>query len=109
MKTVALGVFFAFVLTGTGAFAQTGTGKGMDQGRMMMKYDPSTEVTVKGTVEEVQETSKHMSQGGKMSQGGMMGTHLLLKTQAGTLTVIVGPPALPRTRALALRKVTRSR
>ena len=100
MKTVAFGVFLAFVLTGTAAFAQMGTGQGMDKGRMMMKYDPSTEVTVNGTVEEVQEASNHMRQGGMMGQGGMMdskkgmgrmGTHLLLKTQDETLTVIVGP------------------
>lgn len=100
MKTVAFGVFLAFGLTGTAAFAQMGAGQGMDQGRMMMKYDPSTEVTVKGTVEEVQGASNPMSQGGMMSQGGTMGskkgmgrmgTHLMLKTQDGTLTVIVGP------------------
>jgi DNA/RNA endonuclease YhcR with UshA esterase domain len=94
MKTVAFGMFLAFVLTGTAAFAQMGTGQGMDKGRMMMKYDPSTEVTVKGTVEEVQGGSNPMSQGGMMgSKKGMgrMGTHLVLKTQDGTLTVIVGP------------------
>jgi hypothetical protein len=47
-------------------------------------YDPKTEVTVKGTIEDVQEQSGR--QGGK-------GTHLLLKTESGTLPVHVGPSA----------------
>lgn len=34
MKTVAVGVFFAFVLVGTAAFAQMGNGQGMGQGGM---------------------------------------------------------------------------
>jgi hypothetical protein len=34
MKTKALGVFFAFVLAGTVAFAQMGDGQGMGQGGM---------------------------------------------------------------------------
>ena len=50
--------------------------------RGMRNYDPKTEVTVKGTVEDVQEqTGRH---GGK-------GTHLLLKTESGALPVHVGP------------------
>ncbi len=47
-------------------------------------YDPKTEVTVKGTIEDVQEQS------GK--QGGT-GTHLVLKTDSATVTVHVGPSA----------------
>ena len=34
MKTKAFGVFFAFVLAGTAAFAQMGGGQGMGQGGM---------------------------------------------------------------------------
>jgi len=34
MKTVAFGVFFAFVMAGTAAFAQMGSGQGMGQGSM---------------------------------------------------------------------------
>lgn len=50
--------------------------------RGMRNYDPSTETTVKGTVEEVKQvTGKH----------GWNGTHLLLKTEAGQLDVHVGP------------------
>jgi hypothetical protein len=47
------------------------------------KYNPATETTVKGTVEDVQQLS------GK--GGGGTGTHLTLKTDAGTLDVHVGP------------------
>lgn len=50
--------------------------------RGMRNYDPKTEMTVKGTVQNVQE------QAGK---GGQMGTHLILKTDSGTLPVHVGP------------------
>jgi len=34
MKTVAFGMFFAYVLAGTAAFAQMGSGQGMNQGGM---------------------------------------------------------------------------
>jgi hypothetical protein len=34
MKTKAFGVFFAFVMAGTAAFAQMGDGQGMGQGGM---------------------------------------------------------------------------
>lgn len=50
--------------------------------QVMRNYDPSTETTVKGTVEEVKQVSgKH----------GWNGTHLMLKTEAGQLDVHVGP------------------
>jgi DNA/RNA endonuclease YhcR with UshA esterase domain len=46
------------------------------------RYDPATEVTVKGTVEEVkQQTGRH----------SWNGTHLTLKTDTETLDVHVGP------------------
>ncbi len=45
-------------------------------------YDPKTETTVKGSVEEVtQQTGKR----------GWSGTHLMLKTGSGNLEVHVGP------------------
>ena len=45
-------------------------------------YDPTTEVTMKGSVEEVTEQSGHR---------GWSGTHLTLKTDTETLDVHVGP------------------
>jgi len=52
--------------------------------RGMRNYDPKTEITVKGTIEDVQEQT---------SKNGNMGTHLMLKTDSGTLPVHVGPSA----------------
>jgi hypothetical protein len=52
--------------------------------RGMRNYDPKSEVTVKGTIEDVQEQA---------GRGGWKGTHLILKTDSGTLPVHVGPSA----------------
>ncbi len=58
-----------------------GMGAGMGGGRM---YNPSTEATVNGTVEQVRTIS-----GGR----GWGGIHLDLKTESGTLDVHLGPSA----------------
>jgi hypothetical protein len=50
--------------------------------RGMRTYDPSTETTVKGTVEQVKQVS---------GRHGWNGTHLMLKTEAGTVEVHAGP------------------
>ncbi len=47
-------------------------------------YDPKTETTVKGTIQEVQEYT---------GRRGGTGTHLVLATDAGPLEVHVGPSA----------------
>ncbi len=57
--------------------AQTAGPRG--QGPM---YDPATEVTLKGTVEEVRQISGNRRWGG---------THLTLRTDQGTIDVHVGP------------------
>lgn len=62
---------------GVSAFAQGPHG--------MRNYDPKTEVTVKGTVEDVQQQAAR--------KNGRMGTHLILKTDSGTLPIHVGPSA----------------
>lgn len=59
---------------GTAAFAQGRPG--------MRNYDPKSETTVKGTVQKVQEQA---------GRHGWKGTHLVLKTDSGTLPVHVGP------------------
>ncbi len=61
----------------------------------MRNYDPSTEVTVKGTVSEVQQ------QAGKQ---GWQGTHLVLKTDAGELRVHVGPSSYIASQGFAFAK-----
>jgi hypothetical protein len=62
------------------ALAQRGMGQGA--GRM---YDPATETTVKGTVEEVKQIPGQ--------RGGASGTHLIVKTDKETLEVHLGPTA----------------
>jgi hypothetical protein len=62
------------------ALAQRGMGQGA--GRM---YDPATETTIKGTVEEVKQIQGQ--------RGGANGTHLIVKTDKETLEVHLGPTA----------------
>lgn len=71
-------VVFAFSFSIGEAEAQKRRG----QGKGMPLYDTSTEVTLRGTVEKVE------SQIGKM---GWNGTHLVVRFEAGALTVHVGP------------------
>ena len=68
----------ALTLGAASALAQRGRGQGA--GRM---YDPATETTVKGTVEEVKQVSG--------PRGGPGGVHLILKTDKETLEVHLGP------------------
>lgn len=76
-KSLLVGVSLAFTLATTAALAQ---GRGYGTG--MPKYDPKTEVTVKGTIEDVQQQT---------GKGGWSGTHLVLKADAATFDVHVGP------------------
>ncbi len=57
--------------------------KGMGGPKASPRYDPKTEVTVKGTVEEVKE---YPSPGGRRT-----GQHVTLKTDSGSLDVHLGP------------------
>lgn len=70
------------VLTLGAASALAQHGRGQGAGRM---YDPATETTVKGTVEEVKQIPGQ--------RGGPGGTHLMLKTDKETLEVHLGPTA----------------
>jgi DNA/RNA endonuclease YhcR with UshA esterase domain len=68
------------------AVAQRGMNRNMPQ------YDPKTEVTIKGTVEEVQKQTMPMPQG-KGMMAGMGGIHLKLATDKGVMEVHLGPAA----------------
>jgi hypothetical protein len=70
------------VLTLGAASALAQGGRGQGAGHL---YDPATETTVKGTVEEVKQVSG--------ARGGLGGTHLILKTDKETLEVHLGPTA----------------
>jgi hypothetical protein len=65
-------------LAAVSALAQGGRGQGA--GRM---YNPATETTIKGTIEEVKQISG--------PRGGPGGAHLILKTDKETLEVRLGP------------------
>ena len=66
------------------AFSQMGGGMGMGPRRANRIYNPATETTVKGTVEEVKTFS---------GRGAWNGTHLTLKTKSGAFDVHLGPSA----------------
>ncbi len=51
-------------------------------GKRGHNYDPKTETTIKGTVDDVQQLP---------GKGAATGTHLMLKTESGTVDVHVGP------------------
>jgi hypothetical protein len=76
--SLLMGASLAFTFA-IAAFAQ---GRGSGTGTSM--YDPKTEVTVKGTIEDVQQLT---------GRRGWSGTHLALKTDAATFDVHVGPSA----------------
>lgn len=76
--SLLMGASLAFTFA-IAAFAQ---GRGSGTGTSM--YDPKTEVTVKGTIEDVQQFT---------GRRGWSGTHLALKTDAATFDVHVGPSA----------------
>lgn len=79
----------AAILVIPSGLAQMSQGQG--QGMGMANYDPSSVITVKGAVQEVQENTMHHGQKDQMSGMGQMGTHLVIKTDNETLYVMVGP------------------
>ena len=92
---------FAAILMAPCAFAQMGQGMGQGQHRGMGMYNPSSVTTIKGTVEDVQQGMMQQGQMGNQSQMGRMsngngssqmgGTHLVVKTHSGSMTVMLGP------------------
>ena len=72
-------------------YAQMGPGPG----RRARMYNPATETTVKGTVEEVQTIS---------GRRGWHGTHLMLKTGDKTIDVHLGPESFLKGKGFSLAK-----
>jgi hypothetical protein len=89
-RAVALGVLTLIIAVPPLAFSQ-GRGSGP-------RYDLTTEVTVSGTVESVDQIPGSDAASGKRGLGG---THLTLKTTTETLEVHLGPTAF-----LAEKKLT---
>ena len=84
-------------------------GQGLGRSMRGPLYNPSTETTVKGTVEEVQQlTGKPMpGPSGTMwntCPRGWSGTHLILTTDQGTLAVHVGPTAYLASKNFSISK-----
>jgi hypothetical protein len=71
---IALALAAAVFLAVSAAFAQM---------RATPRYDPKTEVTLKGTIMDVTEQAG--------PRGRWTGTHLMLKTDAQTIDVHIGP------------------
>ena len=79
IRILTLSLSTLLVLCVPVVFAQRGGG---GYGRRMPMYDPKTEITVKGTIQEVKQYP---------GRGGSTGTHLMLKTSEETIEVHVGP------------------
>lgn len=65
------------------------------------RYDASTEATVSGTVESIEQVTGRGGGGGRRGPGG---THLQLKTSAETLDVRLGPSAFLSEQKIAIAK-----
>ena len=70
----------------------------------MPMYDPSTEMTVKGTVQEVEEAAMGSGHMGQMKGMNHMGTHLILTTDQGSYTVLVGPSSFLKEKSFGFVK-----
>lgn len=82
---------------------------GRGQGRMAgaPSYNTGTEVTVAGTVDEVQQImgpAKSAVGQTRTCPSGWTGTHLILKTDTGTMPVHVGPSAYLASKNFTLAK-----
>lgn len=96
----ALILFTAFSVT-----AQMGGGRG--QGRTMDSpfYNTGTEVTINGTVDEVQQITATSASGMMRNcPRGWTGTHLIVKTDTGTLPVHVGPSSYLASKNFSIAK-----
>lgn len=72
------------MLIGVVAVVSPTSAQGPPPGKGVPNYDPATEVTVQGTIQEVKLLTM---------PGGQGGTHLVLATNDGMLEVLLGPTA----------------
>lgn len=102
--------FFAMVsalllLTSFTVTAQMGGGRGQGRTMGVPFYNAGTEVTITGTVDEVQQITGTGPNGQRWScPRGWTGTHLILKTDGGTLPVHVGPSAYLASKNFSIAK-----
>ncbi|MBZ5651639.1 MAG: hypothetical protein LAO18_14275 [Acidobacteriia bacterium] len=69
--------------------------QGSGPGTGMRHYDPKTEVTINGTIEDVQQQT---------GKGGWKGTHLILKLESASVHVHVGPSSYIEQKQFAFGK-----
>lgn len=93
MRKTLFTFFFITVVAVPLVFSQVGSGGGRGEGARM--YDRATELTLKGTVEDVKQPT---------GQKGWPGTHLTLKSNLGTFDVHVGPTSYISSQQFALAK-----
>jgi hypothetical protein len=107
-KLVLLTVALSLLLTASHAIAQMGGGPGSGRSIRGPLYKVSTETTLKGTVEEVQQLTAQTAGSNQPMWGncprGWTGTHIVLKTDEGALTVHVGPSAFLSQKNFTLAK-----
>lgn len=89
MKAKALLIFMALAVAA--ALAQKGGGMGQGPG---VKYDPSTETKLTGTIEQINTVDSMCK----------TGTHLTLKTDTGNMEIALGPSQFLKDQALQLKK-----
>lgn len=85
--------------------AQMGSGRG--QGRMMGGpfYNTGAEITIAGTVDDVQQVTEMNANGQTWNcPRGWTGTHLILKTDSGTMAIHVGPSAFLASKKFSIAK-----
>jgi len=82
--------FILLLLLATASYSFGQASQGMPH-----RYDPTTEVTVTGTVEDVLHPT---------SPNGMAGTHVNLKTDSGVMDVHVGPEAFISKQGFTIEK-----
>lgn len=98
----ALAILTAFVVPA--ALAQGGMGQGMGRNMRMPRYDTSTVVTIKGTVQEVLEATMRSGRMSRMSSMGHTGLHLIVKTDKETATVLAGPSWFAKDKGFSFAK-----
>jgi DNA/RNA endonuclease YhcR with UshA esterase domain len=77
------------------SLAQMQPGSGPGSRMRAPRYDPSTVMTAKGTIQEVQQIT---------GRRGWGGTHLTLKTEAGTFDVHLGPASFLKEEGFSFEK-----
>jgi hypothetical protein len=88
------------------AFLLTAQGPGPGAGKQMRMYDPATETTFKGVIDDVSQVTPDSMKGMQMKGmgRGMTGTHLTVKTGDEVRTVMLGPSTFTESKGFKFAK-----